>query len=199
MQNEQFRVLVVCTANLCRSPIAESLLRRLVETRWTDSDEPSWTIRSAGTRAQPEQPMHPLALAVLEERDMPLPDFRSQPLTAGLIAEADLILTAERRHRAAVVTTVPVAVRKTFTLCQMSRVASEMDPISRAANASEMGAYLLRESVAARARLQPAPAGADDLADPVGHGLGTFRHCAEMIEHALSEILRPLSALPRRS
>lgn len=199
LQDEKFRVLVVCTANLCRSPIAETLLRKAVEDRWAESAEPHWTIRSAGSRARSGEPMHPLALAVIEEREVPAPEFRSQPLTAALVAEADLILTAERKHRAAVVTAVPSAVRRTFTLRQMARVASAMDLMPSPGTASERGAYLLKASVAARAQLQPVSAELDDLADPVGHGIGTFRHCAATIDDAISDILLPISVLPART
>ena len=81
------KVLYVCTANICRSPAAAALLR--------EAGLPTVEVVSAGTQAVVGSP----ACSIVRE----LPGHESQPLTAGLIESADLVLTAAREHRTAVV------------------------------------------------------------------------------------------------
>ncbi len=55
-------ILFVCTGNICRSPIAERILRTLAGTAGV-----SVTVTSAGVGAQNGAPMHPLSVEVLDE------------------------------------------------------------------------------------------------------------------------------------
>lgn len=105
------RILYVCTANICRSPSAEALLR--------DSAVPGVEVRSAGTSAVAGAPGCTVAPA-LEGRNQ---EHTSQPLTGDQVEWADLILTAAREHRAAVVALDPAARTRTFTIRQAGRLA----------------------------------------------------------------------------
>ena len=125
------RVVVVCTGNQCRSAMAELLFRRaLAETG------PSWEVSSAGTRAAEGQPIHRLTGDVMRSRGVVVDGFRSRPLTPAIVADADLILTAERSHRAAVVSMVPDALHRTFTLLQFARLIEAGASIGRTPTAS---------------------------------------------------------------
>ena len=101
------KVLYVCTANICRSPAAAALLR--------EAGLPTVEVVSAGTQAVVGSP----ACSIVRE----LPGHDSQPLTAGLIESADLVLTAAREHRTAVVEMYPAARTRTFTIRQAGRLA----------------------------------------------------------------------------
>lgn len=102
-------ILVVCTGNVCRSPLAEATLRK-------QPGLDGLTIRSAGTGVVPEHPMCERALAILANSGDPAVHHRPRALTPGLLENADLVLVAAYEHRAAVALMRPTARRKTFTL-----------------------------------------------------------------------------------
>lgn len=87
------RVLVVCTGNTCRTPMAAALLRRLFDGAGLEAE-----VRSAGTHATPGWPAHPDAQAVAAEAGLDLADHRAQPLTAELVAWSDVVLGMSQGH-----------------------------------------------------------------------------------------------------
>jgi len=91
-------VLVVCTGNICRSPLAEALLRRAAAQRGLEGVE----VSSAGTGAWDGAPASEGAYLVGLERSLDLSAHRARLLTRELVDSADLILTMARHHRARV-------------------------------------------------------------------------------------------------
>ncbi len=124
-----FRVLFVCTANHCRSPIAEQLLAHDAAELFGTSD--AWQVSSAGTNIPGPWPLHEFAATVLSQRLPTVAEHRSIALTPSAITGADLILTASRRHRSITVSTVPAAVGRTFTILQFARLCDQVQPIER--------------------------------------------------------------------
>jgi protein-tyrosine phosphatase len=119
------RVLVVCTANICRSPTAAALLR--------SRTGPAVEVMSAGTHARRDDPVCPVAAAWIGglrpgDADVrrSLADHRSAPLSADLIASADLVLTMSRAQRSGVIALVPSAQRRTFPIRYVERLAPEL-------------------------------------------------------------------------
>src|SRR3954469_23202305 len=98
-------VLVVCTANVSRSPLAARLLT-------SSLDVP---VLSAGARAVPGLPACPSALAFPPP---PVGDHGSVLLEAGQVRSASLVLGAAREHRSAAIALVPNVQRKAFTVLQ---------------------------------------------------------------------------------
>jgi len=92
------RILLVCTGNICRSPLAEALLRRTLEERGVAGVSAT----SAGTGAWDGAPASEGAYLVGLERGLDLSGHRARLLTRELVEEADLILTMARHHRARV-------------------------------------------------------------------------------------------------
>jgi len=91
-------VVLVCTGNTCRSPLAEALLRQALAARGVVDVE----VSSAGTGAWEGAPASEGAYLVALELGLDLSSHRARLLTSEVIAESDLILTMARHHRARV-------------------------------------------------------------------------------------------------
>ncbi|MDI6101300.1 low molecular weight phosphatase family protein [Actinoplanes sp. NEAU-A12] len=196
MDQEQFRVLVVCHANLCRSPMAERLLRHGLAAR-LGSDDAAFQVGSAGTHAEADRPMHPLAWQVLTQAGVGSAGFRSRPLTGNLVAEADLVLTATRRQRSACVSLDPAAVRRTFTMRQFGRYAAAFTaPDAAPATPQQRLRALLERVPLIRAGLPIVPADQDDLPDPVQQQITAFRQCRTTIEQIVEAMATLIAGNP---
>lgn len=107
-----FTILLVCTGNTCRSPMAAGILRKmLAEVRITGVD-----VQSAGTAALEEMPATELAVKTASDWGVDLSGHRSRPVTEELAAGADLILTMTPEHREEILLHDPSAGEKTFLL-----------------------------------------------------------------------------------
>ena len=185
----EFRVLMVCTANHCRSPIAQQLLAHEAAAQF-GSDQ-AWQVESAGTDVRAPWPMHEYASTVLAERLGEVAPHHSTDLTPAAIQKADLVLTASRSHRSSVVSMVPAALGRSFTILQFARLCAQVPPIT-SGDSGELGRELIAAAKLARSSLQPVPVELDDLADPMGQTLNEFRVCADEVQVAIDAMLRPL-------
>lgn len=122
----RFEVLVVCTANVSRSPLAVALLRHHLTARF---GEQAGTIRvtSAGTAALTGGTTAAEVTRVLRSLDRPVPPAEApRQLDPHLIGAADLVLTMTREQRATVITSVPTAQRRVFTVLELARIARKL-------------------------------------------------------------------------
>jgi len=127
-------ILTVCTGNICRSPLAEELLRL----RLTGLPV---RVRSAGTYWLENEPMTAEAIRLAAGFGIPAEEsaaHRSHALTEGDLVSPDLILTMTRDHRRDVVELAPARVRSTFTVREFARLASAVsgDELRDAAEAA---------------------------------------------------------------
>jgi protein-tyrosine-phosphatase/tRNA A37 threonylcarbamoyladenosine synthetase subunit TsaC/SUA5/YrdC len=119
----QLVILLVCTGNTCRSPMAETLLRAQLGERFKDRKDlfgpglpPPVVAISAGLSAYPGGAASPEAISAMHSRGLSLKDHQSRPVTQRLLKQADLILTMTASHRHAIVQRWPEAAAKTFML-----------------------------------------------------------------------------------
>ncbi|GAB4339918.1 MAG: low molecular weight protein arginine phosphatase [Candidatus Abyssubacteria bacterium] len=87
-------MLFLCSGNLCRSPIAEGILKK----RLREMNIQSVRVASAGTIALDGEPAAPLAIKAAAERGVDLSRHRARRLTMKVLKEADLVLGMERAH-----------------------------------------------------------------------------------------------------
>lgn len=107
-------VLFVCTANICRSPMAEGLLQSL------DKGGPDeWRISSAGVWASGHQAASLNAVRVLEQNGVDISDHRSQPVTSSILETHQLILVMEENHKDVLNNVYPQFREKVFLLREM--------------------------------------------------------------------------------
>ncbi|WP_119068509.1 low molecular weight protein arginine phosphatase [Rubrobacter indicoceani] len=113
-------VLFVCRANICRSPMAESMFGVLARERGL-----SLRVGSAGVEARPGFDMAPRTRTVLEELGFPAGEHRSRAVSGGLLKDYDLVLTMTRRHSEALLGLEPGA--EVMTLPEFAGDAAEPD------------------------------------------------------------------------
>ncbi len=87
------KVLFVCTANVCRSPMAEAIFNALIE----DAGMPH-SARSAGVAALRDEPMTPHAQVALEEVGVYADGHRARQVEEAMLEGADLVLAMTPRH-----------------------------------------------------------------------------------------------------
>ncbi|MBF4457413.1 MULTISPECIES: arsenate reductase/protein-tyrosine-phosphatase family protein [unclassified Pseudoclavibacter] len=116
-----FRILTVCTGNICRSPLAEQLLRDGLR------DLPGVTVESAGTGALVGSGMPQQALALAAQYGVTDAEAHiSRQLTEDIARGAGLVLALSRDHRQRIVELAPSVVRRTFTLREFAHIASQV-------------------------------------------------------------------------
>ncbi|CAB3791766.1 Low molecular weight protein-tyrosine-phosphatase Ptp [Paraburkholderia caffeinitolerans] len=110
-------VLIVCHANVCRSPAAEQLFRaRFREQIREHSGKHAGAFHSAGLRARNGDDMDPVMQRLLTERGVEVGEHRSRRLTSRLVRRADLVLVTERHQVSAVERIEPSARGKVYAL-----------------------------------------------------------------------------------
>ncbi|MGY1709510.1 hypothetical protein ACI8AC_08375 [Geodermatophilus sp. SYSU D00758] len=183
------RLLLVCTGNLCRSPLAERLATAWAADALAGSPEAAEvSVVSAGLDAVEDRDMDPEAAAALTALGGDPAGFRSRALTAELAAEADLVLTMTRDQRRSVLEVNPRGLRRTFTLLEAT------DLLNRADLGGVFLSPVRTRAVDLALRLDAARAdrtsgSGDDIADPIGRRPEVHTTTARTIEVAL----RPLA------
>ncbi|MGD9961720.1 hypothetical protein [Nocardioides sp.] len=165
------KVLFVCTANICRSAYAEVTARH--------GAAGVLSFSSAGVHGFPAAGMESLMASEAEARGVSSARFRSARLTTAMIDDADLVLTAETRHRQFILEERPVAMRTTFTLGQFARGLDRVD-----APSADLIAQVRAQAPTSRPE--------DDVADPYGRGPDAASRAAHEIDDLLAQILPAL-------
>lgn len=165
------RILVVCTGNVCRSPIMQCYLARDLGERW--QGEGKMLVSSAGTSALVRSPMDARAAQMADSIGLDTADFTARALTVDAIAAADLVLTATRQHRGIVVSMYPKALRSCFAVRDFAAALADL-PADHGPIAGDDGGDDARRRVrrvvaatAARRGFSPPLSSADaDIVDP---------------------------------
>jgi len=127
------QILFVCTGNICRSPMAEALLKQRLNPKFRKRVR----IVSAGTHALEGLPTTMKAQSAAAQFNVDLSSHRSQPLTPWLISHSDLILAMEPEHVEMIRQLDPTSGPRTFLIAEFGLPSDSlegfyeiMDPIS---------------------------------------------------------------------
>jgi protein-tyrosine phosphatase len=172
-----FRVLVVCTGNISRSPMAELLIGAATRGR---SD---LLVSSAGVHALVGQPMDAGAATAMRELGLNPADHRARQFEPAMAIAADLVLTAERYHLETVLEQAPTALRRTFTIREFARIAAHLRPGTPQ--------QVVAHASAVRG-LAPRSKAGDDIADPHGQPVEVSRATAAELSIAVRTIVDAL-------
>jgi protein-tyrosine phosphatase len=179
VSDEPFRILLVCTGNICRSPLAERLLRVGLTAGLGPAAADSYHVSSAGTRAWEGSPMDRTAARELRRLGGDPAGFRSRQLVAAHVEAADLVLTATVAHRSVVLAEAPEALRRTFTIRELAGLAAALTPDSDLAR-------LVAQAAASRGAV---PIDDLDVIDPYGAPAHVHRDVADQLSTTIGELV----------
>ncbi len=180
------RILVVCTGNICRSPFIERVLRP--ELAGLDI-----LVESAGTGALVGEPIHPHAAEQIRANGADSDNHVARQITSTLIEEADLVLTATRRHRGDVAVMSPRALRRIFVWQDFADLVSSMSA-RKSSTRSQQGALrqVVSEVAGMRGSVPPRSAPEVDIVDPYRQGRDVFEQMGQQVMASLPYVVRAL-------
>jgi glycine hydroxymethyltransferase len=117
------KILVVCTGNMCRSPMAEGFLKKEL------SREDGYEIISAGISAISGMAPTAEAVQAMREENIDISLYQSKPLSNELVKQADIILVMSGMHKDFIIKTMPDSESKVFLLNGFSGLCEELSSI----------------------------------------------------------------------
>jgi len=179
----QVNLLFVCSANQCRSPLAEVIARDQLARLHIPA-----VVRSAGTFVREAAPAVPGAVAAAAKRGLDLREHVSQRVTDEVVAGSHLVLTMERRHVIDVVTDHGGHINRTFTL-------PEMVGYAEYAGSPRPDEYLqdwIDRITVFRdpSQLLGGPEAPPEVPDPIGGPNRMFRRTADELDRLLGILFR---------
>ena len=177
-------ILVVCTGNICRSPIAEGMLRNAIAARFGDAAP---DVSSAGTWGVEGAEATPDAVKAAVERGVVIGQHRARRLSPDRARAADLVVAMAVEHREALEHDLEVASR-TFTLKELVRLLETLPPAPSGADAGSLADRVAAASQARREGFQGNPLD-EDVADPIGLPLQSYRAIAWELDEWVARLV----------
>lgn len=182
------RVLVVCTGNICRSPLAERLLQARLGVAGVEPSDV--VVASAGTHAVVGHRMDEMAADELARVGGDPAGHVARQLTSEMVASADLIVAATLAHRSQVVTLHPPALRYAFGLLELARLLEGADLSVLPASPADRVRGLARIAGGRRGLAMVSDPRHEDVVDP-------YRRPARVYADATAQIVPGVDALAR--
>lgn len=173
-------ILVLCTANMCRSVMAQAMLSARLAERPARVSVASAGLLAGGQRPPAE------AVAVMAARGIDIAGHVSRRVTAADLAAADLVLCMTREHARHASVLRPECWPRSFTLFELLRRGQRADA---RAPGEPLGDWLAR---AGRDRSRHDLLGSgpgDDVPDPYGGPLAGYQATASLLDRLTSDLV----------
>lgn len=177
---QDFRIVVLCLGNICRSPMAEGILRDRLVQRGVEA-----VVESAGRLESGRQAARH-GVEVLAERGVDIARHRSRSNTSAIMGSADLVLAMAREHVRDAVSLAPEVWPRAFTLKELVR-RGEMTGPRRGDESLEAWLDAAHEGRDRRDLLGSSPV--DDIEDPYGMSRTTFVELADELDSLTSRLI----------
>jgi protein-tyrosine phosphatase len=183
-------VLVVCTANIARSPLGAAMLASSLAPADIE-------VSSAGVAARPGFPAAEPSQQLAELRGLDLSTHRSRPVTDELIRSSALVLTMSERHRDRCTPLAAGAASHVFTVRELVRLLATADlhDAEDHLTPADRLAWVIEQAHLARPRALP-PRGREDVHDPIKDPWSAWVEMGATLDGALTAILSALEVQP---
>jgi protein-tyrosine phosphatase len=172
------RILLVCTGNICRSPMAEAFIRHELEQRGIAGI----AVESSGVAGWEDSPPTSEAAEALREFGLDASGHRARRLRRAMIESADLVVGLASEHRDAVDEMVPEAAARTFTMKELVYLLETARPGSDGGDPDRTLRTSVRSAERVRASDPESRLLDEDVGDPLGLGIEAYRATAWEIE-----------------
>ena len=172
-------ILLLCSANICRSAMAEPLLSARLT--GLGASVAVWSAGMTGAAVPPPAE----AVAALDARGYDISGHLSRPVRAADLAAADLILGMAREHVRHAVVLLPTAWPRTFTLKDLVRRGRR---IGARAPGEPLSVWLTRAAAGRDHRDLLGRSAGDDVADPYGGPAHRYELTADLLDQLTGEL-----------
>jgi protein-tyrosine phosphatase len=174
-------VLFLCTANICRSPMAEALLARQLAQAGVDAH-----VHSAGLLYDGESPP-PDGIEAMAARGVDTSGHISRKMTEAMLRDADLVVGMAKEHVREAVLLVPDTWPKAFTIKELVRRGEDVGP--RRPGQTLMDWTSAVHAGRTRAEMLGASA-EDDVADPIGRRRSFYDQTAQELDDLTARLAK---------
>ncbi|MGO4588617.1 arsenate reductase/protein-tyrosine-phosphatase family protein [Paenarthrobacter sp. 2TAF44] len=186
---QPFRILTVCTGNICRSPVAE----RLLQAGLNHASPGSFEVRSAGTRAMVGEPIQPLSAKMISTFRGSPDNFAARQLNQKILRETDLVLAMTSRHRGEVLQLDASLLKRTFTIREFARMLAVLEArgdLVPEGDIVEFWRALPARAASVRHLALPADPTDNDVVDPYRRAEEVYNQMEDELAPAILGILR---------
>lgn len=173
-------ILLVCTANQCRSAMAEGLVVSLLRRYGARAHVGSAGLLRGGMPATDE------AIAVMADRGVDISHHVSRTIDATIVRSAPLVVGMARQHVREAVVTYGADIQRTFTLKEIVRRGEEVGPRRHDETVFD---WLARVGAGRRSADLMGADHSDDVADPVGQSRAVYEATADELEALLRRLV----------